>query len=80
MIQSWVINMNDYFVYFNCVNGHCPLIIEEELYGCRTSTCQDYCGGGFCGCNNCWFDGSPYCKDCVHNEKIVRASEQNFLD
>lgn len=79
MIRSCVINMDDIFVYYKCVDGHCPLVVEEELYGCRTSTCQDYCGGGFCGCNNCWFDGSPYCKDCVHNEKKVRASEQNFL-
>lgn len=53
MIQSWVINMDDIFVYYKCVDGHCPLVVEEELYGCRTST----------------FDGSPYCKDCVHNEK-----------
>ena len=67
--SNWVINMDDFFVYYKCVDGHCPLVVEEELYGCRTSTCQDYCGGGFCGCNNCWFDGSPYCKDCVHNEK-----------
>ena len=42
MIQSWVINMDDIFVYYKCVDGHCPLVVEEELYGCRTSTCQNF--------------------------------------
>lgn len=50
--------MYDYFVNFRCVDGHCPLIVEEQLYGVRTSTCDDYCGSGFLGCNNCYYECS----------------------
>ena len=39
--------MNDYYTNYTCVDGHCPLIVEEEKYGIRTSTCEDYCGHGF---------------------------------
>lgn len=39
--------MRDNYCYENCVNGHCPLIIEEERYGGRSSTCDDYCNPGF---------------------------------
>lgn len=39
--------MRDNYCYESCVNGHCPLIIEEERYGVRSSTCDDYCGHGF---------------------------------
>ena len=57
------------FTYYNCVSGNCPLIIEEEKYGVRTSTCEDYCGdNNFCGCNNCCFEGSDICNDCIHKE------------
>lgn len=60
--------MYDYFVNFRCVDGHCPLIVEEELYGVRTSTCDDYCGSGFLGCNNCYYECSEECKECAHND------------
>lgn len=39
--------MRDNYCYESCVNGHCPLIVEEERYGVRSSTCDDYCGHGF---------------------------------
>ena len=60
--------MNDFFVNFECVDGHCPLIVEEQKYGISTSTCDDYCGSGFLGCDNCYFEDSEECKECVHND------------
>lgn len=33
--------MRDNYCYEKCVNGHCPLIIEEERYGLRVSTCDE---------------------------------------
>lgn len=59
----------DRFVYYNCVSGHCPLIVEEEMYGVRTSTCEEYCGSEFSGCNVCCFEGSDMCEDCIHSEE-----------
>ena len=53
MIQIWVINMDDIFVYYKCVDGHCPLVVEEEI---------------------------RIVKIVYIMKKIVRASEQNFLD
>ena len=61
--------MYDRYTYFNCSNGSCPLIVEEEKYGIRTSTCEDYCGSGFCGCSTCYFEGSDICRECVHNKE-----------
>ena len=62
----------DCFTYYNCVSGNCPLVIEEEKYGIRTSTCKEYCGDdSFCGCNNCYFHGSDICDECIYKE-IVR--------
>lgn len=66
-----VLNMKerDNFVYYNCVSGNCPLIIEEERYGVRTSTCKEYCkDNSFSGCNNCYFEGSDICNECIHKE------------
>ena len=63
------VNMDDCYTYFNCSNGSCPLIIEEQIYGIRTSTCDDYCGNGFGGCNTCYFEGSDICIECVHNKE-----------
>lgn len=60
--------MNDFFVNYTCVDGHCPLIVEEEKYGGCTSTCDDYCNSGFLGCNNCYYEDSEECKECVHND------------
>ena len=50
-----------------CSNGSCPLLIEEEMYGLMTSSCTDYCGYGFHGCNTCSFEGSEICIDCIHS-------------
>lgn len=36
----------DYYTNYNCVSGNCPLMVEEEKYGIRSSTCDDYCGTG----------------------------------
>lgn len=62
--------MNDYYTNFNCSNGHCPLIIEQEKYGGTTSTCNDYCDVGFCGCSTCYFEESEYCIECIHNKGV----------
>ena len=59
--------MEDYYVNENCVNGNCPLIVEEELYGVR-GKCENYCKG-FNGCNTCYFEGSTYCKECIRKTK-----------
>ena len=61
--------MYDCYTNFNCSNGSCPLILEEEIYGIRTSTCKDYCGTGFGGCNTCYFEDSDICKECVYNKE-----------
>lgn len=60
--------MFDSYTNYNCVSGNCPLIIEEEKYGVRTSTCEEYCGSGFGGCENCYFEDSKICDECVHSE------------
>lgn len=65
----------DCFVYYNCVSGNCPLIIEEEKYGVWTSTCKDYCGtNSFSSCKNCCFEGSYICNECIHKEKTYSNS------
>jgi len=56
----------DHYTNYNCVSGNC---IEEEKYGIRTSTCDDYCGTGFCGCSTCYFEESDLCNECVHNKE-----------
>ena len=58
--------MYDGYVNDASVNGSCPLIIEESLYGSRVSSCDDYCGSGFLGCCNCYFEDSEFCIDCIH--------------
>ena len=58
--------MEECYVNYSCVNGYCPLIVEEEKCGGRTSTCEDCCGGGFHGCNSCYFQGSGMCDECIH--------------
>lgn len=58
---------SDNFCYYKCVSGHCPLIIEEEKYGVRVSTCVDYCGdSSYSGCSDCCFEGSDLCSRCIH--------------
>lgn len=59
---------HDCFVYYKCISGYCPLLIEENKYGGRISTCESYCGdSGFCGCNNCCFEHSNICDECIHS-------------
>lgn len=58
----------DYYTNYNCVSGNCPLMVEEEKYGIRSSTCDDYCGTGFGGCSTCYFEESDSCNECVHNK------------
>lgn len=58
----------DNFVYDNCVSGNCPLIVEEMMFGCVVSSCEQYCGTpGFSGCKYCYFEESDMCLECVHN-------------
>lgn len=64
-----VIMRTDYYVYISCVNGNCPLLVEESKYGSQISTCKEYCGEDtYSGCNDCYFNGSPMCKECIHEE------------
>lgn len=58
--------MRDNYCYIGCVDGTCPLIIEEERYGVRLSTCDDYCNPGFYGCDTCYFLGDVMCDDCIY--------------
>ena len=59
--------MRDNYCYVSCVDGHCPLFIEDEIYGVCVSTCDDYCGSGFSGCDTCCFLGDVViCGDCIH--------------
>lgn len=60
--------MFDSYTNYNCVSGNCPLIVEEEKYGVRISTCEEYCGSGFGGCENCYFEDSKMCAECVHSK------------
>lgn len=61
--------MKDFYVNYSCCSGSCPLLVEEQKYGSRTSSCDDYCGSGFQGCHNCYFEGSKYCNDCIWKEE-----------
>ena len=61
-------NKSDNYCFERCVDGHCPIVIEEEIYGCCTSDCSDYCGNVFHGCDFCYFYGSDFCNDCIHEE------------
>lgn len=59
----------DRYVYYNCVSGNCPLLVEERLFGTQVSTCKEYCGeDNYNGCNDCYFCGSDICNDCIHKE------------
>lgn len=58
----------DCYVYYNCVSGNCPIIVEERLYGVSCSSCLDYCGSDFRGCDSCFFEGSDMCSECIHNK------------
>ena len=60
--------MKDFYVNYSCCNGSCPLIVEEQKYGCRISSCDDYCGSGFNGCHSCYFEESKYCNECIWKE------------
>lgn len=71
--------MNDYYTNYTCSSGHCPLIVEEEKYGVRTSTCEDYCGSGFGGCNNCYYENSELCEECVHKANNSNAENKELL-
>lgn len=65
--------MRDNFCYVTCVDGHCPLFIEEERYGGRFSTCDDYCNPRFLGCDNCAFLGDVICDDCIYKHYDDKA-------
>ena len=58
--------MYDYYTNFNCSNGSCPLLVEQEIYGVTTSTCEDYCGTSFGGCSTCYFEEKPTHVESVH--------------
>lgn len=58
----------DKYVNTTCVDGNCPLIVEDEKYGAQTSTCADYCGEGFHGCEHCYWGGGEMCEDCIHQQ------------
>lgn len=60
--------MYDYYTNFNCSNGSCPLLVEQEIYGVTTSTCEDYCGTSFGGCSTCYFEETDACGECAHNK------------
>ena len=56
----------DNFLNEKCVDGTCPILVEEALYGSR-GKCDDYCGSGFTSCNFCYFRGNPdFCNPCIH--------------
>ncbi len=55
-------------MYYNCVDGHCPVLVEEFKYGVRISSCEDYCGCVIENCENCYFEGSYMCNECIHSE------------
>ena len=63
--------MKDCYVYYSCVSGHCPRIIKEEIYGVTISTCNDYGCNKYNGCDNCYFDSSDICNDCIHRKDDV---------
>lgn len=71
--------MNDYYTNYTCISGHCPLIVEEEKYGVRTSTCKDYCGSGFGGCNHCYYENSELCEECVHKANNSNTESKDLL-
>lgn len=61
---------HDCYVNGRCVDGCCPLIIEEELYGVTTSTCEDYCGNYMDStCESCWFLDSSICNECCRRKE-----------
>lgn len=65
-------NLCDCYLNISCVDGHCPLILEENRYGHVSSTCDDYCGYGFHGCCTCFFYKDNVCNECVHNHVKVK--------
>ena len=55
----------DCYVNSACVDGTCPLVVEEMTYGVVLSDCESYCGNEKEGsCKSCYFDGSDICKKC----------------
>ena len=58
--------MENRYVNHACIDGNCPLLVEETRYGNIISKCEDYCGSGFHGCNNCYFKETEMCNECVH--------------
>lgn len=67
---------NDCYLYYNCVTGNCPRIIEEKIYGVITSTCNNYGCNKFYHCNECYFDGSDMCENCIHKNEVKENDEQ----
>lgn len=61
----------DRYVYYNCVSGNCPLLVEEAIYGAQVSTCKEYCGDdNYTSCDDCCFYKSDMCNDCIHKENL----------
>lgn len=58
--------MRDNYCYVGCVDGTCPLIIEEETYGVNFSTCDNFCGPFVPACDTCYFFGDVFCDDCIY--------------
>lgn len=67
--------MYECFLNESCVDGSCPKIAEEKIYGTRSS-CDKYCGKGFTSCNACWFMGSEICLECKHYKDVEEKSEE----
>lgn len=61
--------MQDCFTREDCVNGCCPMLVEEQRYGVCISTCDDYCGTGYTGCSNCYFEDTEICNECQWKEE-----------
>ena len=63
--------MTDLYVYRCCVDGSCPLLVEEQLYGLQVSTCKEYCGNSsYDTCENCFFFDSDKCEECEHRKEM----------
>ena len=64
---------DDWYVNSACVDGTCPLIVEEVTYGVVLSDCASYCGNEKEGtCKSCYFDGSDICGKCCRYAPNVR--------
>lgn len=63
--------MQDLYIYRGCVDGSCPLLVEEHLYGARVSTCKSYCGdASYDTCDHCLFFDSDMCEECEHRKDM----------